>query len=120
VCFALELIQRDFEAESFGAVVLASVTASVIGRAAFGNHPFLTLPAFQITSPAEFAFYAVLGVIAALTGVAFTRVLYRVEDLCDQAWHGPEWLRPATLRAPTLTNWYRLCHHRRAGHGSLR
>jgi len=95
VFFALELILRDFEAESFGVVVLASVTASVIGRAAFGDHPFLTLPAFHITSPAVFAFYAVVGVAGALAGVAFTRVLYGVEDLCDWAWRGPEWLRPA-------------------------
>jgi CIC family chloride channel protein len=95
VFFALELILRDFEAESFGVVVLASVTASVIGRAAFGNHPFLALPAFHSTSPAGFAFYAVLGVAGALAGVGFTRVLYGIEDLCDRAWRGPEWLRPA-------------------------
>jgi len=33
VFFALELILRDFEAKSFGVVVLASVTSAVIGRA---------------------------------------------------------------------------------------
>ena len=37
VFFALELILRNFATESFGAVVLASVTASVIGRSAFGS-----------------------------------------------------------------------------------
>ena len=36
VFFAMELILRDFT-ESFGMVVLSSVTASVIGRAAFGD-----------------------------------------------------------------------------------
>ena len=41
VFFALELILRDFEAESFGVVVFSSVTADVIGRAAFGSQPFL-------------------------------------------------------------------------------
>jgi chloride channel protein, CIC family len=95
VFFALELILRDFETESFGAVVLASVTADVIGRAAFGNHPFLTLPTFSVHSPVEFAFYAVLGVLAAAGGVGFTKVLYGIEDICDRLWHGPEWLRPA-------------------------
>ncbi len=95
VFFALELILRDFETDSFGAVVLASVTAAVIGRAAFGDQPFLALPAFHVASPVEFAFYAVLGVLAATAGVGFTRVLYGVEDVCDRLWHGPEWLRPA-------------------------
>ncbi len=44
VFFAMELILRDFAAQSFGMVVLSSVTASVIGRAAFGNAAFLHLP----------------------------------------------------------------------------
>jgi CIC family chloride channel protein len=95
VFFALELILRDFETESFGAVVLASVTSAVIGRAAFGDHPFLALPAFHVSSPLEFAFYALLGALAAAAGVGFTKVLYTVEDLCDRIWRGPEWLRPA-------------------------
>ena len=46
VFFALELILRDFEVESFGVVVLSSVAADAVGRAAFGNSPFLVLPAF--------------------------------------------------------------------------
>ena len=50
VFFALELILQDFAVNSFGAVVLASVAADVIGRAAFGNQAFLTLPAFHIVS----------------------------------------------------------------------
>lgn len=95
VFFALELILRDFATESFGVVVLASVTADVVGRAAFGNHPFLTLPGFQLRSPAEYGFYVVLGVLAAFVGVAFVRVLYGTEDLLDRIWRGPEWARPA-------------------------
>ena len=95
VFFALELILRDFEAESFGVVVLASFVADIIGRAAFGSQPFLTMPAFQIRSPVEYPLYAVLGLAAAFVGLAFIRVLYGAEDLADRIWRGPEWLRPA-------------------------
>lgn len=95
VVFALELILRDFEAESFGTVVLASVAANVIGRAASGAAPFITLPTFHLVSLWEYAFYAALGVVAAVVGVAFVRVLYRMEDLVDALWRWPEWLRPA-------------------------
>jgi chloride channel protein, CIC family len=95
VVFALELILRDFEAESFGVVVPASVVANVIGRAAFGSSAFLTLPPFQLTSLAEYAFYVGLGILSAFAGVMFIRVLYGLEDLADHLWHGPEWLRPA-------------------------
>ena len=95
VFFAMELILRDFTAESFGAVVLASITASVVGRAALGDAAFLQLPAFHVRHPAEYLLYAALGVAAGVVGVGFTRILYLIEDACDRVWRGPEWLRPA-------------------------
>ena len=95
VFFAMELILRDFTAESFGMVVLASVTASVIGRAALGNDPFLHLPAFQVQHLSQYLLFALLGLLAGVLGVVFNKVLYRIEDACDTAWHGPEWARPA-------------------------
>jgi len=96
VFFALELILRDFQTRSFGLVVLSSVTADAIGRAAFGPHPFLSLPSFNFTSPAELLLYAVLGVLAAVVGLLFVKVLYAGEDVSDRLWDGrPDWLRPA-------------------------
>ncbi|MBN0042850.1 chloride channel protein [Streptomyces actuosus] len=95
VFFAMELILGTFSAEAFGATVLASVTASVIGRAAFGDTAFLELPDFHVDHIAQFGLFALLGVIAAGVGVGFTRLLYLIEDACDWAWRGPEWLRPA-------------------------
>jgi CIC family chloride channel protein len=95
VFFGLELILRDFEAESFGVVVLASFVADIIGRTAFGSHPFLALPGFQLRSPLEYPLYIGLGLAAALVGVIFIRVLYGAEDVADRLWRGPEWLRPA-------------------------
>ena len=95
VFFAMELILRDFTAESFGMVVLASVTASVIGRAAFGDSPFLHLPTFGVEHLSQYLLFALLGLLAGAVGVGFTRVLYWVEDACDFAWRGPEWARPA-------------------------
>jgi CIC family chloride channel protein len=95
VFFALELILRDFEVRSFGSVVLASVTAAVVGRAAFGSASFLPLPPFQIVSVWEYLLYATLGLLAAVAGVAFIRILYGTEDLLDRLWGSrPEWLRP--------------------------
>jgi CIC family chloride channel protein len=95
VFFALELILRNFETRSFGLVVLSSVTADAVGRAAFGSHPFLALPGFSFSSPLELVLYAGLGVLASGVGIGFTRVLYRGEDVADRLWRGPEWLRPA-------------------------
>jgi CIC family chloride channel protein len=95
VFFAMEIILRRWETHSFGMIVLASVTASVIGRAVLGNNPFLTLPSFHIDHLVQYPLFALLGIVAGLVGVVFSRVLYAIEDACDWAWHGPEWLRPA-------------------------
>ncbi|HEU4675870.1 MAG TPA: chloride channel protein, partial [Motilibacteraceae bacterium] len=53
------------------------------------------LPAFTIAHPGEYLLYALLGLLAGVVGVLFTRVLYAVEDVCDWVWRGPEWARPA-------------------------
>ena len=95
VFFAMELILVDFAAQSFGMVVLASVTASVIGRAALGDAPFMTLPPFTVAHASEYLLFVLLGLLGGGAGVLFTRVLYAIEDLCDSLWRGPEWLRPA-------------------------
>lgn len=95
VFFAMELILVDFAAQSFGMVVLASVTSSAIGRAFFGDHPFLKLPEFKVESIVQYGLFMLLGVIAGVIGVLFTRILYWIEDACDFIWRGPEWLRPA-------------------------
>lgn len=95
VFFAMELILGTFSAEAFGATVLASITASVIGRAAFGDVAFLNLPDFHIDHLTQYGLFALLGVVAAVVGVGFSRFLYLIEDACDWLWRGPEWLRPA-------------------------
>jgi CIC family chloride channel protein len=91
----MELILGDFTAQAFGMVVLASVASSVLGRAMIGDTPFLHLPRFTVTAPHEYLLFAALGLLAGVVGVLFTRALYAIEDLCDAAWRGPEWLRPA-------------------------
>jgi chloride channel protein, CIC family len=94
VFFAMELILTSFAAEGFGMIVLSSVVASVMGRAAFGNVPFLVLPAFHTARPGQLPLFAVLGVAAGAVGVAFSKILYWIEDACDLAWRWPEWARP--------------------------
>ncbi len=94
VFFALELLLRDFAAKSFAAVMLSSITASIVGRAILGDHPFLALPPFNVTDPSEFILFAALGLIAGLVGIGFTKILYLFEDISDWLWRGPEWLRP--------------------------
>ncbi|MDH3600377.1 MAG: chloride channel protein [Candidatus Tectomicrobia bacterium] len=93
VIFALEVILGDFSATSFSTVVIASVTASELARIVGGNIPAFDVAPYALVSPWELPLYAVLGVIAALVGVAFVVLLYKSEDLFD-AWTFPEPLKP--------------------------
>lgn len=79
--FSLEVILGDFGFANFAPVVLASVVGATVGRWYFGNHPSLTVLHFHLRSGAEFPLYAVLGILAGVLGVVFTRVLYGEEDL---------------------------------------
>ena len=93
VFFALEIILGEFSTRSFGVVVIASVTASVIGRFAFGNVPAFPLPSYQLLHVTEFPLYALLGILGAGAGTGFTRILYWFEDRFD-AIRVPEYLKP--------------------------
>lgn len=95
VFFAMEVILRAWATEAFGMVVLASVTASVISRVILGNSMALTLPAFDVEHLVQYPLFALLGVLAGLVGVGFSRTLSAIQDVCDWAWRGPEWARPA-------------------------
>ncbi|MDD7963883.1 chloride channel protein [Actinomycetospora lemnae] len=95
VVFALELILRAFAAQSFGVLVISSVTANVVARLIVGDDIILHLPHYTLGSSTELLLYALLGLFAGLVGWGFARTLYAVEDACDAVWRGPEWLRPA-------------------------
>ncbi len=94
VLFALEVILGEFSAAHFTTVVIASVTASVVGRIFAGDVPAFVVPEYALQTPWELLFYVMLGVIAAPVGVGFVRMLYRMEDLFE-AWNFPEYLKPA-------------------------
>ena len=96
VFFGLELILREVSAEALVAVLLSSMTADVVGQAAFGRQPFFVLPAAVLPTPWDYLLCVALGLAAGFAGAGFAKFLYLVEDLCDRAWRGrPEWLRPA-------------------------
>jgi CIC family chloride channel protein len=97
VVFALEIILGGrFGVRYFSSVVVSAVSASVVGRVAFGNASAFSIPfEYGIRSLWEFLFYPVLGVLAAVVGTIFVRSLYGAEDLFDRWKTPPEWLKPA-------------------------
>ncbi len=123
VMFALEVILGGrFGVRYISSVVVAAVTASVIGRVAFGDAPAFAIPfEYGIRSLWEFALYPILGVLAALVGALFTKMLYGMEDVFDGWRKPPEWVKPAVggallgalaLAYPLITplTWERVPH----------
>ncbi|MGB2896398.1 MAG: chloride channel protein [Anaerolineales bacterium] len=92
--FALEVILGQFHATYFGAVVISAVTADVVAQFFEGNSRAFIVPEYSLVSPWELVFYTLLGVVAAIGAVIFTRSLYASEDLWDR-FNLPEYIKPA-------------------------
>ncbi|HVT66618.1 MAG TPA: chloride channel protein [Trebonia sp.] len=98
VFFGVEVILREFSVDALFTVMLSAMVADVIAIPFLGDKPFLSgFPAgIAVHDPRSYLLVAVLAVVAALMGLAFKSVLYKVEDLWDALWKGrPEWARPA-------------------------
>jgi CIC family chloride channel protein len=90
--FALEIILGDFGLATFSPIVISSVVATAVSHAFLGDTPAFIVPAYELVSAWEFPMYFVLGLFCAVVGVAFTKVLYRIEDLFDD-FKFPEYLK---------------------------
>ena len=94
VMFALEVLLAEFGLVRFTSVVVASVTASVVGHTYFGDVPAFPFPPSAAPRPWELVIYALLGAVAAFVGVGFTRLLHTVEALFEKPPLPPH-LKPA-------------------------
>jgi CIC family chloride channel protein len=87
--FAFELILPVVGPHTLIPVILASGTATWIGRFYFGDYPAfdvpaLTLSAAHATTPYVIALYALFGMILGLVSVIFVHGIYAAEDLFDR------------------------------------
>ena len=95
VFFALEVILRQFTSRNFSVVVLASVVGTVTAVAFRGDAPALVIPPYQLAHPAEILLCVLLGALAALVAVVFSRLLYAAEELGRRQRRIPLMLLPA-------------------------
>jgi CIC family chloride channel protein len=91
--FALEVILGQLHVTYFGAVVISAVTADVVAHFFVKDARAFAVPQYALVSPWELALYTLLGILAAVGSVGFTRLLYFTEDRWD-ALHFPEYLKP--------------------------
>ncbi|OGQ94254.1 MAG: chloride channel protein [Deltaproteobacteria bacterium RIFOXYD12_FULL_57_12] len=94
VVFATEVLQNEFRVAAFGNVLIAAVSSSIVSQFFLGARPAFNVPSYVMNSPWEILLFGVLGVLAALVGILFIRLLNAFENLFD-AWRFPLTLKPA-------------------------
>jgi CIC family chloride channel protein len=94
IFFALEVILGDYALRFFSAVVLSSVTATVISRSFLGDHPAFLVPPYQLLSVWEMPLYFIFGFLAAFAALLFVKTIYKCEDVFD-SWKIAEYIKPA-------------------------
>jgi CIC family chloride channel protein len=82
--FALEIVLGEFGIATFSPIVISSVVATAVSRHFLGNTPAFIVPEYNLVSAWELIFYVMMGIFCAAVAVAFTRVLYSMEDYWDQ------------------------------------
>jgi CIC family chloride channel protein len=91
--FALEVITGELT-PAFGAVILASVSATVVSRWFFGNYPSFMVPRYDLVSNWELLLYALFGIVAGLVSVGFIRMSESIENRFERL-QVPARLKPA-------------------------
>jgi chloride channel protein, CIC family len=100
VLFAVELMLPEFSARTLIPVVLATGTATYVGRLAFGMAPAFLVAAhdrpdlFVPLSVDMLPLYVIFGVVTGVAATIFVRGLYRIEDLFDD-WKANPYLKNA-------------------------
>ena len=95
VIFALEIILGDFTIRTFSPVILSSVLSSVVARTLLRDQPAFIVPPYELVSAWEIPLYILLGGLAGILAMLFTKTLYMTEDLFEDKIKVPGFLKPA-------------------------
>jgi len=80
VILAIELLLFEFKSRSFIPLVIASTLATAVHMQLLGPGPMFQVGAMDFSIPRGLPFYLVLALLCGLVAVAFSRLLYWVED----------------------------------------
>ena len=84
VIFAMEVILRQATLKTVTSIVLASVTASVVGHYFFGDVPAFIVPEYSLVNWRELFFYGLMGILGAFVALLYTNSIYFFEDIFDR------------------------------------
>lgn len=94
VIFSIEVLMSGLQVRAFGNVVIAAVSSSIVSRVFLGARPAFEVPGYTLVSPLSILLYLALGLVAALVGIMFIRMLDFSERFFDN-WDFPQLFKPA-------------------------
>ena len=80
VILAIELLLFEFKSRSFIPLVIASTLATSVHFVLLGRGPLFVMQATEFGVPGSLPWYVLLGLLCGGAAIAFTRLLYLVED----------------------------------------
>jgi len=89
--FAMEVLLMEYTVAGFAPVILATVSATALSRAVFGDDLAYLVPTISLGSLAELPYILLCGVLIGTLSAGFTLLYLRVTV---QAQRLPVWLRP--------------------------
>jgi len=95
VVFAIEVILADFSLAVFTPIVISSVIATAISRHFIDSSPFFAIPSYALNSFAELPLYMIMGLLGGFLAVFFLITLYKIEDIFEDNFKLPFFLKPA-------------------------
>lgn len=95
ITFAIEVLLSELQIRVFGNVVIAAVAASIVSQFFLGSEPAFSVPAYVMHSNWEILLYALLGLLAALVGIFFIKLLDSFENFFDNMADVPQMMKPA-------------------------
>jgi CIC family chloride channel protein len=87
--FAIEIMMHEVSVRTLVPVVVATATATYVGRIFFGPHPSFVIPQFEmpyfhLTQPLVLLAYVGLGHITGIISTVFIKCLYGFEDFFEK------------------------------------
>lgn len=93
VAFAIEVLMSELQVRTFGNVVIAAVSASIVSQIFLGDNPAFSVPSFSLQSPWAILLFLLLGLAAAIAALMFILMLGWFEQKFDN-WKAPQYLKP--------------------------
>lgn len=84
VILAIELLLFEFKPRSFIPLVISSTMATAVHLVLLGRGPMFIVNRLDFNIPAALPYYLILGIIAGVFAVGFSKLLYWVEDLFER------------------------------------